>query len=106
MALYKDNVGVALEVEVKSTNGGGTCAPLNLGEATVYLLIRKPSSTVLEVEAEVTNPRKGIVQYVTVDGDLDEIGTYRYQVRVEPVSGQVWHSSFGSLEVEEPLTPT
>ena len=66
-------------------------------------LFEKPSGVVVEEDAEITNARRGEVRFVTVADFLDEAGGWRYQAKVVPALGQVWHSGFGSFEVLDPL---
>lgn len=106
MALYKDDIGVAIVAELRTGNGNPSCAAVDLTGAAVVLLFAKPGGDVVEVDAEITNARRGVVRYVTVDGFLDEAGTWTYQAAVTTEDGQLWHSRTAELDVLEPLTPT
>lgn len=49
--------------------------------AEVELWIRKPSQTLVKRGFTITDPTEGEVYYETVDGDIDEVGKYRFQAR-------------------------
>lgn len=103
MALYKDDIGISIDVDLTSGIDGGA---MNLTNAVVTLIWRKPSGIASDLVMEIRDPRRGKVRYTTVNGDLDLVGIYRYQLRIEAPGGVVYHSSMGTVEVLEPLVAT
>jgi hypothetical protein len=66
---------------------------------SLQILIRKPSDTLLELEADLyTDGTDGVITYTSVDGDLDEVGTHKIQGKIE-IDGGVFYSSIGSFKV-------
>lgn len=65
----------------------------------VVIFFRKPSGTKIEKEANFYNDGSdGIVFCTSEDGDLDEIGTYKIQAKVE-INESAFHSSVASFKV-------
>lgn len=73
------------------------------GATTRQLLFRPPSSaTVRKAAVPVTDGSDGMMQYVTVSGDLSEPGTWRMQGYIE-ISGDAWHTDIVKFRVYENL---
>lgn len=107
MPLYQNDIGVALvaELRVTGTKPGVADVAYDLTDVvSVTVLIRKPSGTTVSKTGTVYNARKGEVRYVTVSGDLDQVGTYTWQAQVVPAAGQVLHSAMDTFQVLTPLT--
>ena len=52
------------------------------GYSSIEYKIKKPSGATITKPCEVENEPNGIVYYDTVNGDLDEVGTYYIQVQI------------------------
>lgn len=90
------DVGVILKVTLLDENN----SPINLGEATVLqFLIEKPDKTMVTGTGQLVNDgTDGQVFYSTLAGDLNQTGTYRYQVYFE-VGPLKKHSDVGKFKV-------
>lgn len=95
--IYQDDIGRVLEFVV--TEGG---APKDISTATVLeLRIEKPSGASDSVTpAFIDDGSDGELDYTTAEGDLDEAGTYRFQIVVTMPAG-TFHSSIVSDRVRE-----
>lgn len=78
---------------------------IDLSEAiSVTMFFKKPDDTVLEVEAEVYGDgTDGIVQYFSVEGDLDMSGHWNVQTEVQLVNG-TWKSNISTFYVYDNLS--
>lgn len=73
---------------------------VDLSAATELLFImRKPDSTVVELTADLyTDGTDGIISYVVVSGDFDQVGQYKLQAKVS-VDGGTYSSNIVSFKV-------
>lgn len=72
MTLYQNEIGEAIQLNTYN----------NLDTATVVEIhVLKPSGTTVIWPGTVVN--HAVIQYITVDGDLDELGDYSFQAYVE-----------------------
>ncbi len=63
--------------------------------ATVTLLLRKPSGTVVTKSATITNGAGGLAEYTTLTTDLDVVSTW----------SRAWNIVLGSIDVRsEPIS--
>lgn len=63
------------------------------------LIFAKPSGTTVEQDAEFkTDGSDGVIQYTTVANDLDEVGWWKVQARIELPTG-TWSSSTQKFKV-------
>lgn len=61
-------------------------------------LIRKPDGTLLTVNADFyTDGTDGVLTYITVDGDTDIAGTYKFQARI--TMGGLFYTSWATFKV-------
>jgi len=79
--------------------------PVDVSGATALtIFLKKPDSTVLtKTAAFYTDGSDGIIQYVSVEDDLDLAGTWRIQARATLPTG-TWSSSTGRFKVYANLT--
>jgi hypothetical protein len=93
---HVNNTGTDFQVTIKDCNGSA----LDISDATTTTIIfKKPSGTNLTKTASfVTDGTDGLLRYVSVDGDIDEIGTWKIQASVTTPAG-TWTSSFESFKV-------
>lgn len=57
------------------------------GYSTIDYKIKKPSGSILTKTCTVEDAANGILYYDTIDGDLDESGSYLVQAKVDWASG-------------------
>lgn len=79
--LQKNDIGTILYMEVTDEDG----AVVNISTATLLkMAIRKPASeTVAILTAIPHDAPNGIMKYILVSGDIDEIGLYQIQGFIE-----------------------
>lgn len=72
----------------------------DIDSATVkQILFKKPSGAVVTKDAIFkTDGTDGILRYVTITDDIDEVGTWKIQARVTLPSG-TWSSSIDKFKV-------
>ena len=91
---------VATVFEITITDG--TSAVDISGFTTKKYRFQKPSQDCLVVDASFkTDGSDGILQYVTVGGDIDEVGCWSLQVRLENADPSQFHSEIVEFEVYE-----
>lgn len=56
--------------------------PIDLTDSIVEFLFHKPSGAVVAVTAQLDRPKKGTAYYTVPEGFLDEVGAWRWQVRI------------------------
>lgn len=95
---YND-VGVGFVVTIKDN---GVVVDLT-GHTTLELVFRKPDGSRLVKAAVLADaPTLGKIKYVSIDGDLKQIGTWRIQGHIKIPSGE-YRSDLGSFIVEANL---
>jgi len=102
-AHYND-VGTVFLVTVQDCVSG-TAAALDVSSATsLQLVFSAPDGTSSTKTATLnTDGTDGKIKYTTVDGDLDQVGTWRLQARVVfGVTGD-WRSDISTFKVLENL---
>ena len=57
------------------------------GYSTIVYKIKKPSGAILTKPCEVEDELNGIIYYITIAGDLDEVGPHLIQADVKFSSG-------------------
>ena len=97
--VHEGDIGTVIELQV--TEDG---SPLNVSGATdKQFIFKKPSLEILTVAASATtNGIDGKIQFVTVEGSLDEAGLWQVQAKVVLPSG-TWKSSIIYIQVEANL---
>lgn len=82
--IHLDDIGTIFRLTITDETG----APVDVSSATVKkIYLRKPSAELLEKTAVfMTDGTDGVIQYVAVSGDLDEIGEWTIQAYVELTS--------------------
>lgn len=93
----QNDVGTLIKVTILDENG----AVVDISSATTKTItFKKPSSgtTVVKAASFFTDGTDGILKYATIDGDLDEVGTWRLQAYVALSTGS-WKSSINTFTV-------
>ena len=101
--IHHNDIGTLFLVTVNDCVSG-TSTALDVSTATsLEIILKSPSGVASTKTATVnTNGTDGKIQYVTVDGDLNEVGTWRIQAKVS-ISGGVYRSDVESFKVYENL---
>ena len=78
--LHYNDTGTIILTTIKDCVSG-TSSPLDISAAvSTFLVLKSPSGTSYnKVAVFKTDGTDGKVQYTTVDGDLNEVGTWRIQ---------------------------
>ena len=89
MAVYMGDVGTRLEFDIG----------IDIGEvASASLVIKKPSRIKVSKDLQ-KDTDKNLLYYITQDGDLDEVGIYTLQARVNLKSGWSGGAEIVKLEI-------
>ena len=101
---HVNDTGVIFRVTVYDTNstGGTTVADIS-SASTKKFTFRRPDGTTFERVAVFTNTGSdGLIQYATVDGDLNGPGTWHLQALGTTPDG-TFNTSVGYFKVNENL---
>lgn len=97
IVIHNGDIGTAFELTIVDTNG----ATIDVSTATVkYIYFSDPTGTRMKKTAAFkTDGSDGIITYTTVDGDIDEVGTWQVQGYIETLLGKFYteKSSFRVL---------
>lgn len=102
MTLFLGESGTTFEAILERVVSPCKSEPLKLTDATVVFLFQAPSGTVSQVTAEVTSASKGVAKYTLTAGFLDEVGVWRWQVRVTTAEG-TWYAPIEDFSVSAHL---
>lgn len=99
-----NDIGTVFRVTVYDTTSTGSTTIADISDATVLKFIfRRPNDTTFERSASFTNDgTDGVVEYITVDGDLNQAGSWMLQAYVETPSGK-WRTNTACFKVQENL---
>jgi hypothetical protein len=94
-----NDIGTAIQATVLDCG-----QPLDVSTATVKQIRWKKPSGLFEVRTAVvvTDGTDGRIRYVTVTGDLDEVGAWEYQAYLE-IAGRKFHTSLLAFTVRRVL---
>jgi|SRR5690606_16127946 len=93
MALHVGEIGATLEVTVGES--------LN-GLSSAVFAVRKPDGTEVEWSASVVGDEDdGVLEYATVDGDLDQAGVYKLHAKANFANGRQLIGDKATFEVYE-----
>jgi len=99
MALHQGDIGSTIQLTILED---GVAVDLTSATSAV-ISFKKPSGEVIERDGDFSAaPLTGLVEYVVVDGDLDENGVWQAQVILE-ISGGTFHSTIFSFTVGDIL---
>jgi len=91
MKIYKDSIGLLVQVN---------CNEDISNASQLLIFVKKPSGRVITWTAFKIQNYPTKIGYITVSGDLDEIGTYKVQVHVTfPSSGWVGLGETTTFEI-------
>src|SRR4051812_7601925 len=100
-------IGAIIRATVREEDDNGDLVVVNLAAVTQKnLIFRKPSGAVVtKTGVFYTNGADGKIQYVTIAGDIDEVGIWSFQGDfVFPASGYDGPSEIGNFKVLENLS--
>lgn len=93
--IHKGDIGTAFQVTLKD---GSTTLDLSTA-TTKQLKFKKPAGTIVTKTASfITDGTDGAIEYVTVDGDLDEAGNWNIQAYIV-IGSTAFHSDLGDFIV-------
>lgn len=100
--IHLGDIGTAFRITLKDDD-----VPVDVSSAVAVgaktITFKKKSGVVVEKEAVFfTDGTDGIIQYLTIAEDLDELGTWEIQAQVTLTSGQ-WRSNTDKFRVYENL---
>jgi len=96
----KDDIGTVFERQIKD---GSTIVDISSGTA-LQIIFEKPDGTLVTQTAVLSGSgTDGKLRYVTLSGDLDEIGLWKWQARVTVDSGGPWKTNIRDFQVHENL---
>lgn len=90
-----NDIGTVLRVQIVDEDG----TPIDISAATVKeILLLKPDkrTSLLKTATFTTDGTDGMMEYVTVDGDLDKLRVWQIQGRVTTPLGK-WSSKKGTF---------
>ena len=101
--IHKSDIGTKFRCTVKDSDG----VVIDVSTAGVkYIYFRKPDYTLVKQTASfLTDGSDGIIQYVGVSGDIDQIGTWSIEGYVETSDGKFFTEK-EDFEVESTLYTT
>ena len=67
--------------------------------ASITFYFQKPDQTTLTKSGVIGDAAGGVVYYDTVAGDLDQVGSWKLQVRVVYDASHDWKSDIGKFKV-------
>lgn len=109
--LHVGDIGTSIELEITECDSTGTSAVdiTTADSLTVRFQKVAPTYTVIERIGTIytggTNGdgTDGIVQYITVAGDIDQVGKWKIQAIVDFPVGSKFHSSIVKMSVKDNL---
>ena len=101
--VHYNDIGTVILVTIKDCVSG-TATVLNVSAAsTLVLILQSPSGTSTTKTASFnTDGTDGKIKYTSVDGDFNEVGTWRIQAKVV-MGGGTFRSDVGTFRVYENL---
>ena len=99
-----NDIGTTFRVTVYDSTSTGDSTVADISTATTkQMIFSKPDGTTLTKTAVFgTDGSNGVVEYVSVDGDLNMAGTWHLQVYVVTPAGE-WRTDVGHFRVYDNL---
>jgi len=98
---YLNDIGTAIRLTIKDQDGN----IIDVSGSTVRTLKCDKPGTATNISRNMvffTDGSDGIVEYITIDGDLDTIGLWELQAYVEMPGGK-WHTAETTMRVKPVL---
>lgn len=97
-----NDIGTLFKILVVECTNAGT-VPVDVSTASdLQLKFQKPSGVVNLVDCTLLNDgTDGYIKYISIAGDFDEIGTYKYQGIITMDVNSVFNSTIKKIKVEE-----
>lgn len=99
-SLNNGDYGTAIYVNIEDC-GNTDLSTLNITNVMLYL--RTPDKEIKERSAVLYDASKGIVSYITQEGDIDAEGVWGLQVKLTSPLGE-WHTDLVTFEVNPSLS--
>jgi hypothetical protein len=95
--VHVDDFGTVLRTTIKDQDN----VIVDVSSATtIQIILRTPKGEfVTKTASNTTDGTDGQIQYTTLDGDIDEVGTWGFQARVVLSATQDFKSSIHQFEV-------
>ena len=90
------DLGVSLRIEVQENNAA---IDISTSTARAILLTKPDGSQITRTAVYVTDGTDGQIEYVTVSGDIDQLGNWQYRGRVTFGATQVYHTKPQTFKV-------
>jgi len=102
---HVNDIGTRFRVTVNDTDstGGTTVANISTASTKTFIFGRPDGSTFNKTAVFVTDGSDGLLEYATVDGDLNVAGTWSLQVYVVTSAGS-HYSNIGNFKVFDNLS--
>ena len=98
--IRKDDVGTVFERQIKD---GSTIIDIS-SATTLQIIFQKPDKTFITRTAVLTaGGTDGKLRYVSLTGDLDDIGLWKWQASVILSGGGPWKTNILDFQVHENL---
>lgn len=97
--IHYGDIGTEFRITIKDDT---TVVDLSTA-SELYLIFKKPgtSGTVTKTASLHTDGTDGIITYTTVEGDMDEVGTWKVQAKI--VMNGTWYSDIKSFKCHRNL---
>lgn len=95
-----NDIGTAFRVTVYDTTSTGGSVVADISDAiTLKMIFRRPDGTSFEKTASFTSDGSdGQIQYITVDSDLNQSGSWSLQAYIVTPAGS-WHTNTACFKV-------
>jgi hypothetical protein len=98
--IHKNDIGTAFRITIIDENS--VAVPLTISD-TLYIIFKKPNDDVLQKTATIYSANEGIIEYITIDGDLNQTGPWKIQGYIRQGADE-FYSSISSFKVWPNLT--
>jgi len=95
--IQEDCINIPITATVLKEDG----TAWDLTGATIYFIFSKPDGTKITRDGFVRDGDTGKVGYATVSGDLDTVGTWKWQIKAVLVDGTVLFTEITKIKVSE-----
>lgn len=98
--IHLNDIGTQFTITIKDCNSNA----IDISASTsLQVIFKKPSGSTLTKDGTFyTDGTDGKISYTTVDGDLNEIGSWKIQAQVIALNGS-WKSDFKTFKVHRNL---
>ena len=102
-AIHQYDVGTSFEVTVTDDAKPEVAIDLSTSTVLEFVFEKEDGTTVVRTPVYVTDGTDGKLRYVTVVGDLDQVGSWKLQVHYVLASGVDRRADVSTFRVKENL---